>query len=222
MGDMGKCLEHHPKTKPCAIDALEEDHIEQMNQWIKSKDQEILLIQWTREDDSPIRTTDLALELIGIYEKATGEPVLSHFCSEPAEETLGIFEFVIQDLTIQFLERHADKFMDPQRPFQKHLTSSKFQEMAKDIERLWELFRECIVFAKPHSIAIILDNVETMHTTGRIYEQGEAEYEFYHRLQSLLKGLQEDNDIVVKVIVTSRSPQADYHFEGVAGLHITI
>ncbi|KAI1135113.1 hypothetical protein F5Y05DRAFT_416420 [Hypoxylon sp. FL0543] len=222
MDDMDKCLRNHPDPEltPYALEVLKAEHIERMKAWIKSNSPEILLIQWSGAGgavDRRIRTTDLTLELIGIYQDVTSGTVLSHFCSWPAEQTNGDYALIIQDFIAQLLEKHADKF----RHFHEDLTSYSSQETVEDTDRLWKLFEKCIVFAKPSSVAMMLDNVNSMYRTGAVDGPDEWTHDFYDRLKRLMEVLA-GNGILSKVILTSRSPKTISYMKDVASSHIKI
>jgi hypothetical protein len=205
--DLQRCL---ARFVCCITDSLPRQDLDVLNSWLEWPESETLLIDGCTDLGSSDWTTDLALELLGSSNilvnldgsKANTVALAYHFCGEKAQEKKGRPEIVIQDLLSELLETHGAKF-EQSLCLAERLTRNRFLSAAKHPDELWRLFRRCLELAGIRSLLMVVDNVDSLYSEC---QKTPARFnEFVENLQALVR---DQKGIVVKVLVTSRLPNA--------------
>ncbi|KAM0806762.1 hypothetical protein AB5N19_07099 [Seiridium cardinale] len=216
-----ECIKKYDTDLPRVLDKLEYEHITVINRWLNSPDSEILVVDGCEDMGDSAWTTGLLLELSAVVDAASNQihpskgitTVVGHFCGENAKKKKGRQEIVVQDLIIQTIGAHIDKFKHSDKCRQAELKFESFQAVAEDPAGLWGMFRRCISMAGVRTIVILIDHVESMFIECQRTGNDAKFSDFVRCLGELVQTTHEDS--IVKLIVTSRSSEATVVFAGI-------
>ncbi|KAI3320345.1 hypothetical protein HD806DRAFT_242318 [Xylariaceae sp. AK1471] len=221
-------IQRYREAPRSAIEVLERPKLYSIATWLSDSGPKILLIDVDDEPGDSSWTTDLLLELRGVFEaagfgsKSSSSTIITHFFRKNAKRKSYGEETVLQDLLVQVVEASPEKFHNSSDCEQAGLTAAKLRSAANDPKELWNLIVKCIKQANICTLVIMLDHVEEMflqnyNTTGSI-GFGRFVHEFDHHIRTL----QKDHSVTVKTMVTSRLGDAAHYFYEVDAIGVVI
>lgn len=172
----------------------------------------IVVISGCKSNTDSEWTTYLLLEIMEAMRRVINKTTVltAHLCGEVNEMDKGQ-DVVILDLLAQFIESQNDKLDGIHICREDNLEEKRFYTIPTDAKGLWDLFIKCVEQAKVQNLVIMLDQVDSMHKklVGSGSEGGLEG--FVTDLESFCEKLRQ-REVKVKVVVTSRSPDATRSF----------
>ena len=168
-------------------------------EWIESEESRLLWIDGHKEVSHFDWTSNFSLEVTSRADQMTDVTSLSHFCSEPNGS--GDPKLLLQSLIIQLIHDHRSAFSS-NICHKKRLNRGRFEQARKSFADLWAIFADCLSASQPKCLYLVLDNLDSLHSSCR---EGERLDEF-NLLLRLLEGLAKAATPVSKILVTCRLP----------------
>ncbi|ODA81304.1 hypothetical protein RJ55_04269 [Drechmeria coniospora] len=200
------------------VDSLSLQDQDKLFSWAKHASSQLLWIDGCLGTGPSDWTTDLSLEIIGTAafansHLATDEmAIVHHFCSETADGRPGQPDVAIQDLIRQLIDSHAHNFT--QDACQRcRLNSVRFQEASGCFDGLWDLFTTCVFVSRISTLVVVIDNIDALFAASN--RPGDGNAPFRQLVDGLLR-LSRTDVVLIKILVTSRMPQASRHFTAAA------
>ncbi|KAI1129653.1 hypothetical protein F5Y10DRAFT_146114 [Nemania abortiva] len=201
-----------------AIEVLQPNKVKSIATWLSSSSHEILLIDVNDERGESSWTTDLLLEMIGVFEaanvvsKSSYSAIITHFYRKnPARESYGE-ETLLQDFLVQIIEAYPERFEHAEECQQDGITVANLCSAANNPEELWDLIVRCIKRTRIRMLVIMLDHVEEMFLQNFATTGPDGFQQFVKQFQNNIRILHENHGIVVKTMVTCRLDAAAYYF----------
>ncbi|KAI0112379.1 hypothetical protein GGR51DRAFT_37840 [Nemania sp. FL0031] len=221
-------IRNYRQYSSSAIQLLDMKKLNSIADWISSSSPEILLIDVKDERGESSWTTDLLLEMIGVFEAANVESrginsaIITHLCRKKATRKSYSEAALLQDFLFQIIEAYPEKFEDPRECHQDGLTEANLRSAADKPDELWDLIVRCIKRTHIRMLVIMLDHIEEILLQNFGPTSPGSFQRFVETLRNNIEILHKEHGIVVKTMVTCRLDEAAFYFYKIGGTSIVM
>ncbi|KAJ8130501.1 hypothetical protein O1611_g3128 [Lasiodiplodia mahajangana] len=226
--DWLRSIQDYCQYSSSAIQLLHHKKLKSIANWLSSPSPEILLIDINDEPGDSSWTTDLVLEMVGVFEAATvvskgiRSAIITHFCRRNVARQSYSEAILLQDFLVQIIEAYPEKFKDSRECQQDGLTETNLCSAADNPEDLWDLIVRCIKRTRIRMLVIMLDHIEEMFLRNLGTNDRDGFQNFVEKLQTNIDVLHKEHRIVVKTMVTCRLDTAAFYFYEVGATAIAM